>query len=375
MCQKSMPGAAGISIAPLRIPSFRWFISEPHAVPASRHPSLPRPAVAGDGSHAASDDDAEPPSDPIPVVTQAAELRTMSQVIVGLGTCEAPLNKTAALAPAVEGRVVEDPRQAGPSGQGRSSPSCNSIQRSPRRISKRRRSPARAWRHRCVCSKALPRPEEQKLLQLAIDDAKASVQKAESLVARLQPLFDATRSPQQQMLEAKLALDQARVQQQKAEVTLKLAMLGARHGSGRRGRRPHHRRERGRGLGQGTTRSAHHPLAHRRHLGQDHLPARPVADGGHSDRRSRRSAAALRARLAPDADARLVQAGQPARVSPDDSRRSPHGAQAGKTESFAGTSSNFVGQVVDPQTGNLPVRVLVENPRHTVPVCGSAGKR
>ncbi|HKM48766.1 MAG TPA: hypothetical protein VJX69_14335, partial [Terriglobales bacterium] len=36
--------------------------------------------------------------------------------------------------------------------------------------------------------KALPRPAEQKLLQLAIDDAKVSVQKAESVVARLQPL-------------------------------------------------------------------------------------------------------------------------------------------------------------------------------------------
>ena len=72
----------------------------------------------------------------------------------------------------------------------------------------------------------------------------------------------------------------------------------------------------------------------------------------------------------PTSDAALVQAGQPAQVTPDD-------AAAGKTDSdsFAGTV-DFVGQVVDPQTGNVPVRVLVENPRHRVlRVGGSAWVR
>ena len=64
-----------------------------------------------------------------------------------------------------------------------------------------------------------------------------------------------------------------------------------------------------------------------------------------------------------DQDARLVRAGQPARVTPDDSSTSgavPGKAQA-EPQSFAGTV-DFVGHVVDPQTGNRPVRVLVDNP-------------
>ena len=74
---------------------------------------------------------------------------------------------------------------------------------------------------------ALPRPEEQKALQLAIDDAKVGVDKAESIVRRLEPLLQQKEIPEQQMFEAKLALSQARVQQEKAEVALRIAMMGA----------------------------------------------------------------------------------------------------------------------------------------------------
>ena len=77
--------------------------------------------------------------------------------------------------------------------------------------------------------KTLPRPEEQRAYQLAIDDAKVALQKAESLVERLRPLRERGDIPQQQLLfEAELAAEQASIAKQKAESQFAAAMLGPR---------------------------------------------------------------------------------------------------------------------------------------------------
>ena len=54
------------------------------------------------GRGASDEADAE-----VAVRTQLAQRRTIAQVVQGLGSCEALLNATATLAPAVEGRVLE----------------------------------------------------------------------------------------------------------------------------------------------------------------------------------------------------------------------------------------------------------------------------
>ena len=213
--------------------------------------------------------------------------------------------------------------------------------------------------------KALPRPDEQKLLQLAIDDAKDSVAKAESVVARLQPLLERKEISEQQMFEAKLALHQARVQQQKAQVTLTVAMFGARTEA----------------VDEAAARITAAAAVEASTKGQlDLLTIRSPIDGvldkitcrlGQSltmgtpigevvDPRQLSTLVWL-----PTSDAALVQAGQPAQVTPDDA-----GANKTESDSFAGTV-DFVGQVVDPQTGNVPIRVLVENP----PALGTPGGR
>src|SRR5271157_368041 len=136
----------------------------------------------GGRTHAAADAQDKKPSEPIAVRVQPAELRTMAQVIVGLGSCEPVLHKTATLAPAVEGRVLEilvKPGQALKAGQ--------PIVRLDARVADANFREKKITREGLEASlrllKALPRPAEQKLLQLAIDDAKVSVQKAESVVA------------------------------------------------------------------------------------------------------------------------------------------------------------------------------------------------
>jgi RND family efflux transporter MFP subunit len=310
----------------------------------------------GGRSQAAADAENNKPSDPVPVRAQAVELRNMSQVIVGLGTCEAPLNKTAGLASAAEGRVAKilaKPGQAVKAGE--------PVVQLDATVAEANYQEKKITREGLEASlrllKALPRPEEQKLLQLAIDDAKVSVQKAESVVARLQPLLERKEISEQQMFEAKLALDQARVQQQKAELTLTVAMLGARREA----------------VDEAAARITAAAAVEASTKGQlDLLTIRSPIDGI-LDKVACRLGQSLTVGASvgeivdprqlyalvwlPTPDARLIQAGQPARVTPDDTS-SPGKSDA---EPIAGTV-DFVGQVVDPQTGNVPVRVLVENP-------------
>ncbi len=318
----------------------------------------------GGRSHAAGDAEAKTPSDPIPVGVKAVELRDMTQVIVGLGACEAPLNKTAALSPAVEGRVskiLAKPGQTVKAGE--------PIVQLDAAVAEANYQEKKITRQGLEASlrllKALPRPDEQKLLQLAIDDAKDSVAKAESVVARLQPLLERKEISEQQMFEAKLALHQARVQQQKAQVTLTVAMFGARAEA----------------VDEAAARITAAAAVEASTKGQlDLLTIRSPIDGvldkitcrlGQSltmgtpigevvDPRQLSTLVWL-----PTSDAALVQAGQPAQVTPDDA-----GANKTDSDSFAGTV-DFVGQVVDPQTGNVPIRVLVENP----PALGTPGGR
>ena len=253
----------------------------------------------GGHTHAASEDESKPSSEPIPVRMESAELRTMAQVIEGLVTCEPLLNKTAALAPAIEGRVsaiLVKPGQEMKAGQPIVQLDTTVVEANLKEKKVTREGLEASLR----LLKALPRPDEQKLLQLAIDDAKVSVKKAESMVEAVQPLLDRKEIPNNRCSRPNLALDLARVQQQKAEMALTVAMLGARPEAIDEAVARHHRRGRGRGLGPGATRFAHHPLAHRWHPGQDHLPDWPIADGGDADRRSRRSRRTLCARVAAD---------------------------------------------------------------------------
>jgi RND family efflux transporter MFP subunit len=295
----------------------------------------------------------------VSVSTQPVERRTIAQLVYGLGTCEALIDKSATLSPAVEGQVAEILVK-----QGEQVKAGQPIVQLNARVAEANYQEKKRTREGLEASlrllKALPRAEEQNALRLAIDEAKTGVQKAESVVARLQPLLDRHEIPQQQMLEAKLALDQARVQRQKAESQLAIAMLGP---------RPEAVEE---AQSRITTAAAAEESAKAQRdlhtvrapidgvldklicrLGQTLTVGTPIGEIVDSH--------ALYATVwIPPRNARWVMVGQSASVQAADAPRAGKAAEKGEADSLAGRVA-FVGQNVDPQTGNLPVRVLVEN--------------
>jgi RND family efflux transporter MFP subunit len=297
---------------------------------------------------------------PVPVRVVPAELRTMTQVIVGLGSCEPLLNKTATLTPVIEGRVLEmlaRPGQPVKAGQ----PIVQLDNRVAEANYKEKKTTREGLEATLRLLKVLPRPDEQKLLQLAIDDAKASVAKAEALVERLKPLLERKEVPESQMFEARLALDQARVQQQKAELTLKVAMLGPRLEAVDEAQS--HIAAAVAAEASARAQNALHTIVSpidgvldkvTCRLGQTVTVGTPVAEVVNS-----RELYALV--WLPTSEARLVHPGQAAQVALNSSAAVRKPAQAAKADSLPGVVE-YVGQVVDPQTGNLPVRVLVKNP-------------
>ncbi len=300
----------------------------------------------------------------VTVRVEPAQRRTIAQVVQGLGSCEALLNATATLAPAVEGRVLEILAR-----QGDTVKAGQPIVQLDARVADANFSEKKLTREGLEASlrllKALPRPEEQKALQLAIDDAKLSVEKADSIIQRLQPLLQRKEIPDQQMFEAKLALNQARVQQEKAETALSIAMLGA---------RPEAIEEAQLRITTAMATEAQAKAQRDLHtirapidgildtitcrLGQALTMGTPI--GEIVDSRQLYALVWL-----PTRDARSVCVGQAAQVCSSDlpaSRKVPAGEADKEADFFSGRVVS-VGQVVDPQTGNVPVRVLVDNPK------------
>ena len=179
-----------------------------------------RPQAAGETVPAA-------PASRVVVRTQRAVRQTAIQTVDGLGKCEALPSKLATLTPALEGRVEKilvPLGQAVAAGQ--------PIVELDAAIARADLAEKVANRDSLVASlellKSLPRPEERRPLELAIDQAMTGVRKAETLVERLRPLYQRKEIADIQLLEAEENLKQARLQQQTAEAQLRSIMIGPR---------------------------------------------------------------------------------------------------------------------------------------------------
>jgi HlyD family secretion protein len=292
------------------------------------------------------------------VRTTPAQRRTIAETIDGLGTCEALLDKTAVVAPAMEGRVLDiiiklgdavkagqpivrlDPKLAEANLREKIS-TCDGLKDSLRLL------------------KSLPRPEEQKSSRLAIEEADIALQKAESVVERLRPLRQRNEIPQQQMFEAELAVKQARLAKNKAENQLEVLLLGPRAEAVDEANAHVVAAEAEVALARSqlellTLRSPIDGVAERItcKLGQTLAAGSPV--GEVVDARQLEALIWL-----PTFHAASVRVGQAAEVFSADS---PRKNENSRRDPVPGKVT-FVGRVADPQTGSLPVRILIDNPQ------------
>jgi HlyD family secretion protein len=296
----------------------------------------------------------------VAVRVKPAGLRAIAEVVQAIGRCEAPLSKSAALAPAVEGqvlRILARPGDAVTRGQ-------PIVQLDPR-IAEANLQEKKAARNELTAAlallKATPRPEQQKMEQLLIEESKNEVRKAEAVIERLEPLLDRKEIPKQQMFDAKIALEQARLQQQKAETQFQVLMLGPRPEAVQEAENRIATAEAAVAAAQTqcdllTLRApldgVLNQIACR--LGQTVAPGTPV--GEVTDSRRLDALCWL-----PPRGRRLVRVGQKAQIQAADSVKNnpecgtpPERALAGKVI--------FLGPTADPQTGNFPVRVHFDNP-------------
>jgi len=290
-----------------------------------------------------------------------AQRRAISQEVQGLGYCEGLPAKTATLTAAAEARVVKilvEPGSKVTAGDpivelDPAVAAANLAEKTSTRV---------ALQAGLTLLQALPRPEEQKNFQLAVDAAKLAVEKVQSVAERLRPLRDRGEVSAQQMFEAELAVKQARVQQQTAETQFKVAMLGPRREA----------------VEEAKARIASAEAAEATAKAQLDLHTIRAPIGGVVDSLTCRLGQTLSVGTSigevvdwsevyaqvwlPAPDASLVRPGHAAQVRLGDHQEDQAGPSPSVGETLAGRVV-FVGHVVDPQTGNLPVRILVASPQ------------
>ena len=297
----------------------------------------------------------------VTVRAEPAKRSTIVETVEGLGRCEALPDHLATLTPAVEGHVHELlVKQGDPVKKGQP------IVELDKTVALADLAEKTATRDGLKASlellKSLPRPEERRANELAIEQAKVAVARAKRIADGLQSLLARHEVSEQHVFDADQALAQARLQQQTAEAQLHVQMIGP---------RPEAVAE-----AEAKIKTADGAVAFSKahldfhtirspidgvldsltcHPGQTIAIGTPI--GEVVDTRQIFATVWL-----PTRSAQLIRVGQTARVKPADARPQSSDASAADEEGMAG-KVEFVGRVTDPQTGNLPVRVLVENPQ------------
>jgi multidrug efflux pump subunit AcrA (membrane-fusion protein) len=290
----------------------------------------------------------------------SARFDRSARIVEGLGRCEALPDHIATLTPAVEGHVHELlVEQGSPVKKGQP------IVELDKAVAQADLAEKTATRDGLVASlallKSIPRPEERRANELAVEQAKVALEQARVAADRLRPLVSRHEVPELQVQDAERAVRLAEIQLQTAGATLHAMLIGP---------RPEAIAE-----GEGKIKTANALVAFSRaHLEYhtirspidgvlDSLTCRPgqtIAIGSPIGEvvDSRQVFASIW--LAPRA-ASSVRVGQLARVRPADAFATP-GDSSGASEGEMTGKVAFVGRVADPQTGNLPIRVLLDNP-------------
>ena len=269
-----------------------------------RAPFLLFMTCAGCGGHgdaAAPDEgDAGKVEAHVAVRTEPARLGAMTETVEGLGRCEALPDHIATLTPAVEGHVHELLVK-----QGDAVKKGQPIVELDRAVARADLAEKTATRDGLKASlallKSLPRPEERRANELAVEQAKVAVERAKAVAEgsnrsrgnNLTSRSSSSSTPRK-------ALEAARVQQKAAEATLQAMMIGPRPEAVAEAEGKIKTADALVALLPGPSRLSHDPRADRRHARQPDVPPRPDDRDRHPDRRGGRYAAGLRVRLAPD---------------------------------------------------------------------------
>ncbi len=293
-----------------------------------------------------------------------AEYRTLPQTVRALGQCEAPPGSLAMLTPALEGHVHSILVEQGASvkaGQriielDPSLPAADLAEKTAARD---------AAKASLEVLRSLPRPEEQQTGQLAIEQARVALERAQSLLANLKPLAARNEVSPQQLFDTEKAVEQARLQKESAEAQFRITMLGPRAEAEEEGKARIQMAEQAAKTSQvrldlHTIRAPIDGVLQDLtcHPGQTIAAGTPV--GEIVDSRQLYVLAWLTPR-----SARAVRVGQKAAIlvaTGDATASSSAGPDTSHTdEPTIGALVVFVGQVADAQTGNLSLRCLMDN--------------
>ncbi len=301
----------------------------------------------------------------------AVERREMAEHVSGLGRCEALPERLAMLTSLIDGRV-----DTVLIAQGETVTIGQAIVQLDTTVAQADLAEKEAARDSLVAARklleSLPRPEEQQAAKLAIEDAGIAVARAQSVVDRTRPLRARNDVSEQQMFETEQALAQAKVQQQSAEAAYQVLMLGP--------------RSEAIAEAQAKIDEAQTAVASSQAKLDLHTIAAPI--GGVLDSLNCHPGQTLTVGMTvgqvvdsqrvfatawlPVRAAQRIRPGQSAQVEADQIATSADAkaADSDKANDADESASHrlalegsvvFVGRVVDPQTGNVPVRVAVDN--------------
>ncbi len=209
--------------------------------------------------------------------------------------------------------------------------------------------------------KSVPRPEERRANELAVEQAKVALERAKQAAARLRPLLARHEVSEQQVFEADLAVTTARLQQESAEALLRTMMIGPRPEAVAEA-------ETKITVAEGAVAFSKAHLDYHTirspidgvldsltcHPGQTIAIGAPI--GEVVDTRQ-----VLVSIYLPPRSAQKIRVGQKARVKGVVSHREAAPAAPAEDAGQEG-KVEFVGRIADAQTGNLPVQILVDNP-------------
>lgn len=307
----------------------------------------------------------------VTVRTAAARRGTLLRTVEGLGRSEAIPEKLATLTPAVEGHVHDLLVK-----QGEMVKKGQPIVELDEAVARADLAEKTATRDGLKAAlgllKALPRPEERRANELAIEQAQVALDRATRVAERLKPLLARHEISEQQLFEADLTVTQAKLQLQTAEAQLQVMMIGPKPEAVAEA-------EARVKTAEGVVEfSKAHLAFHTIRSPIDGVlnsltchPGQTIAIGTMVgevvDTRQVFASVYL-----PASSALAVRVGQQAHVRTVDSQPNQGGSTDENTPALAG-KVDFVGRIADPQTGNLPVRVLVDNPEGLLTVGQTVG--